>query len=105
MGALIKLAICFYVICLSIGALAAIFKFIFDVHKWHDKEDKVKILPSRIFAEEFEREEVEEIERRDFRTGTGTGDDTTGTGDNNIDTGDGTGDRKYNYHTNNVLKF
>lgn len=44
--ALIKLMLCFLLFCISIGALSAIFVFIVDVWKWHDREERVKVQPS-----------------------------------------------------------
>ena len=43
---MIKLAICFYILCLSIGALTAAFRFFLDVKKWHSPEEKTIISPA-----------------------------------------------------------
>lgn len=40
---MLKLVLCFYVMVLAVGALAAVFRFFLDVMKWHDKEKKITI--------------------------------------------------------------
>ncbi len=47
-------------IVLIIGAIVSIFTFVYDVVKWHDKEEKVVIIPSAEEAEEITVKEVEE---------------------------------------------
>lgn len=40
---MLKLVLCFYIFILALGALAAVFRFFFDVLKWHDREEKITI--------------------------------------------------------------
>lgn len=43
---LIKLALCFLILALAVGAFVSIFIFAVDVVRWHDKEKKTIIVPS-----------------------------------------------------------
>lgn len=54
---MLKMALMFYVLVLSIGALSAVFRFIFDVSKWHKLEKKVTVSPS---IEDTDGEQVTE---------------------------------------------
>ena len=47
------------------GALTSIFTFVADVWKWHDKEEKVIIIPS---ADEPEEKEVKEEPDEPFKS-------------------------------------
>lgn len=44
---MIKLCFCLFLLSLAFGAFVSIFIFAADVIKWHDKETKVKIKPSK----------------------------------------------------------
>lgn len=44
--AFIKFSFGLLLFFMSIGAITAVFTFVFDVIKWHDREEKVKIEPS-----------------------------------------------------------
>ena len=58
--ALIKLMLGLLIFCVSIGAIVSIGTFLVDVIKWHDREEKVVIVPS---AQDPEQEiEVKEVE-------------------------------------------
>lgn len=43
---LIYLSLSFLFFCVSIGAVISIFVFIIDVFKWHNREERVKVVPS-----------------------------------------------------------
>lgn len=64
---MIKLCFCFLLVCLAFGALISVFIFAIDVLRWHDKETKVKITPSKspeeVIANIMKSEEVKENER------------------------------------------
>lgn len=47
-------------IVVLIGAIVSIFTFVYDVVKWHDKEEKVVIIPSAEEPEDITVKEVEE---------------------------------------------
>lgn len=61
MGELLKLVLVIYVITLIISMVGAFIKFLADVHKWHDREEKVVIEPSNPQEPEEEKEESEVI--------------------------------------------
>lgn len=56
---MIKLAICFYILCLSIGALSAAFRFFIDIKKWHSPEEKTIISPAAKQINEYYKNESE----------------------------------------------
>lgn len=56
---MIKLAFSFLLFCVAVGAIISVFVFIIDVIKWHDKEEKVVVVPSA----NDDCEEVIEYER------------------------------------------
>lgn len=64
---MIKLCFSFLLICLAVGALVSAVIFAIDVIRWHDKETKVKITPSKlpeeVIADIMKSEEVKENER------------------------------------------
>lgn len=66
MGDLLKFAFTLYILSLVFSMLCALVRFLADVRKWHDKEEKVHITPSQFEAdlnepvEEAEEKEVEE---------------------------------------------
>ncbi|MCM1004526.1 MAG: hypothetical protein NC408_09330 [Candidatus Gastranaerophilales bacterium] len=76
MGSLIGFAFTLYILSLIFSMLCALFRFLADVRKWHDKEEKVHITPSQFEAdlnepvEEEEKKEVNEDagERREHNT-------------------------------------
>ena len=57
-----------FLLVLIIGALTSILTFVRDVTKWHDKEEKVKIIPSQpdsdlyVITEISDRNESEVVE-------------------------------------------
>ena len=66
MGELLKFAFTLYILSLVFSMLCALVRFLADVRKWHDKEEKVHITPSQFesdlneLVEEEEEKEVEE---------------------------------------------
>ena len=65
MGDLLKFAFTLYILSLVFSMLCALFRFLADVRKWHDKEEKVHITPSQFEAdlnEPVEEEEEKEVE-------------------------------------------
>ncbi|MCM1004586.1 MAG: hypothetical protein NC408_09650 [Candidatus Gastranaerophilales bacterium] len=76
MGSLIGFAFTLYILSLVFSMLCALVRFLADVRKWHDKEEKVHITPSQFEAdlnepaEEEEEKEVEEDvgERREHNS-------------------------------------
>lgn len=65
MGELLKFAFTLYVLSLVFSMLCALVRFLADVRKWHDKEEKVHITPSQFEAdlnEPVEEEEEKEVE-------------------------------------------
>lgn len=56
---LLLLILAIYLISLIVSLIGAFFKFIYDVNKWHDKEEKAVITPSNEEAEETTAEESE----------------------------------------------
>lgn len=66
MGDLLKFAFTLYILSLVFSMLCALFRFLADVRKWHDKEEKVHITPSQFEAdlnEPVEEEEEKEVEK------------------------------------------
>ena len=47
MSELLKLILCVYLITLVCSAVVAFFKFVLDVRKWHDKEERIHITASQ----------------------------------------------------------
>lgn len=78
MGSLIGFAFTLYILSLIFSMFCALFRFLADVRKWHDKEEKVHITPSQFEAdlnEPVEEEEEKEVnedagERREHNTST-----------------------------------
>lgn len=76
MGDLLKFALTLYILSLVFSMLCALVRFLADVRKWHDKEEKVHITPSQFEADlnepltENEEKEVQEDagERREYNT-------------------------------------
>lgn len=67
---MIKLAFSFLILCVALGALVSIFVFCADVIKWHDKENKVVVVPSADDSEEvIEDERDRETSDRDVEHG------------------------------------
>ena len=66
---MIKLTFTFLLLILAFGALISVFIFAIDVIRWHDKETKVKITPSKspeeVIADIMKNEEVKEDVRND----------------------------------------
>lgn len=65
MGELLKFAFTLYILSLVFSMLCALVRFLADVRKWHDKEEKVHITPSQFEAdlnESVEEEEEKEVE-------------------------------------------
>lgn len=65
MGELLKFAFTLYILSLVFSMLCALVRFLADVRKWHDKEEKVHITPSQFEAdlnEPVEEEEEKEVE-------------------------------------------
>lgn len=65
MGDLLKFAFTLYILSLVFSMLCALVRFLADVRKWHDKEEKVHITPSQFEAdlnEPIEEEEEKEVE-------------------------------------------
>ena len=73
MGSLIGSILCLYLISLLVSMVLAFFRFIADVKKWHDKEEKVHITPSQ-----FEADIYEVVEISDRKEGEGVNDNDTG---------------------------
>ena len=65
MGELLKFAFTLYILSLVFSMLCALVRFLADVRKWHDKEEKVHITPSQFEADLNEplKEEEENIEK------------------------------------------
>lgn len=61
MGELLKLILCLYLITLVFSAIVAFFKFVFDVRKWHDKEERIHITASQ-FEEDLKESSPEPVE-------------------------------------------
>lgn len=57
---IIKFMFCMLIFCVSIGAVCSIFTFIIDVVKWHDKEKRTKIKPSKKLSDMTD-EELDEL--------------------------------------------
>lgn len=79
--ALIQLMLSFLLLCVSIGAVGSFFVFLFDVIKWHKREERVKVRGSAeklsdILTTESEVIESGQSERSDNRSG---GSDTNST--------------------------
>lgn len=72
MGSLIGSILCLYLITLLVSMVLAFFRFIADVKKWHDKEEKVHITPSQ-----FEADIYEVVEISDCKEGEGVNDNDT----------------------------
>lgn len=78
MGELLKFAFTLYILSLVFSMLCALVRFLVDVRKWHDKEEKTHITPSQFEADLNEpltndkEKEVEEDagERREHNTST-----------------------------------
>lgn len=78
MGELLKFAFTLYILSLVFSMLCALVRFLADVRKWHDKEEKTHITPSQFEADLNEpltndkEKEVEEDagERREHNTST-----------------------------------
>lgn len=78
MGSLIGFAFTLYILSLVFSMFCALVRFLADVRKWHDKEEKVHITPSQFEADlnepvtEEEEKEVNEDagERREHNTST-----------------------------------
>lgn len=78
MGSLIGFALTLYILSLVFSMFCALVRFLADVRKWHDKEEKVHITPSQFEADlnepvtEEEEKEVNEDagERREHNTST-----------------------------------
>lgn len=49
---------------ISIGALVSILIFVFDVLKWHDREDRVKVVPSK--SPEPEKKDNANVYQKDY---------------------------------------
>lgn len=69
MSVLLKFVLIIYILSLSISMFCALIRFLLDVRRWHDKEEKVHITPSQFEAdlnepetEEKNMEEEKEIE-------------------------------------------
>lgn len=69
MGELLKLVLVIYVISLIIALVGAFIKFLADVHKWHDREERVTIEPSNLEEPEEEKEEEREVIEDDTNSG------------------------------------
>lgn len=75
---LLKFALTLYILSLVFSMLCALVRFLADVRKWHDKEEKTHITPSQFEADLNEpltndkEKEVEEDagERREHNTST-----------------------------------
>ncbi len=79
--ALIQLMLSFLLLCVSIGAVGSFFVFLFDVIKWHKREERVKVRGSAeklpdILTTESEVIEYGQSERSDNGSG---GSDTNST--------------------------
>lgn len=61
MSELLKLILCLYLITLVFSAIVAFFKFVFDVHKWHDKEERIHITASQ-FEEDLKESPPDSVE-------------------------------------------
>ena len=57
--ALIQLMLSFLLLCVSIGAVGSFFVFLFDVIRWHKREERVKVRGS---AEKLPDEFIKESE-------------------------------------------
>lgn len=55
-------ALSLYVLSLVFSMLCALVRFLLDVRKWHDKEEKVHITPSQFEADLNEPETTEDTE-------------------------------------------
>ena len=76
---MIKLILCLYLLILCFGAFVALVTFVFDVIKWHSREERVKVIPSA----QLNESEVTSFERRrDLESGS-SGSGSSGAGDNN----------------------
>lgn len=62
MGELLKFALSIYILSLVFSMLCALVRFLLDVRKWHDKEEKVHITPSQFEDDLNEPETAEEKE-------------------------------------------
>lgn len=62
MGELLKFALFVYILSLIFSMLCALVRFLLDVRKWHDKEEKVHITPSQFEDDLNEPETAEEKE-------------------------------------------
>lgn len=51
MGELLKFAFTLYILSLVFSMLCALVRFLADVRKWHDKEEKTHITPSQFEAD------------------------------------------------------
>lgn len=100
---MLKLLLCVYVMSLCIGAIAAVFVFVYDVIKWHSMERKENIISSA--DEIYSKGGVLNGRYGSIgsdRGNNGTGNGTihgTGTGNNDSDRGTGDGDNN-NYFFN-----
>ncbi len=61
MGEILKLILSVYMITLIITMIGAFIKFVLDVWKWHDREEKTVITASQFEADLNEPEEVAEV--------------------------------------------
>lgn len=68
---MIKLCFCILILALALGALVSIVIFAVDVIKWHDREEKVEVQPSKTPEEiigeilvNYKEGEVNEDDRR-----------------------------------------
>lgn len=71
--ALIQLMLSLLIFCVAIGAVGSFFLFLFDVIKWHKREERVKVRGSAedlpdIFIKESEVIENGQSERSDNRS-------------------------------------
>lgn len=84
---LIYLSLSFLFFCVAIGAVISIFVFIIDVFKWHNREERVKVVPSiqKLPDDLLKESEVKKDVPRD--TDGNRGDDTNSSSDNSADAG------------------
>lgn len=61
MGTLLKFVITLYILSLIFGMFCALVRFLIDVAKWHDKEEKVHITPSEFEADLNESEVIPDV--------------------------------------------
>ena len=82
--ALIQLMLSFLLLCVAIGAVGSFFVFLFDVIKWHKREERVKVRGSAEKLPDILKTEIEVIENGQSKrsdNGSGRSDSNTPSAD------------------------